>query len=51
MLIRQYGSLPEGVSYSIILMNILTPLIERYIKPRPFGAMKKLRKGGKKDEA
>ena len=48
MLIRQYGSLPEGVSYSIILMNILTPLIERYIKPRPFGAMKKTPEGGQK---
>lgn len=44
MLIRTFGSLPEGVSYSIMLMNILTPLIERYIKPRPFGA-KKQRKG------
>ena len=51
MLIRQYGSLPEGVSYSIILMNILTPLIERYIKPRPFGRQKQLRKGGGKNEA
>lgn len=35
LVIREFGSLPEGVSYSIILMNILTPLIERYIKPRP----------------
>ena len=48
MLIREFGSLPEGVSYSIILMNILTPLIERAIKPHPFGAPKK---GGAKDEA
>ncbi len=40
MLIREFGSLPEGVSYSIILMNIMTPLLERYIKPRPFGAVK-----------
>ena len=51
MVIREFGSLPEGVSYSIILMNILTPLIERAIKPRPFGALPKLRKGGRKDEA
>ena len=50
MVIREFGSLPEGVSYSIILMNILTPLIERAIKPRPFGALPKLRKGGRKDE-
>lgn len=40
LVIREFGSLPEGVSYSIILMNILTPLIERYIKPRAFGLVK-----------
>ena len=51
MLIREFGSLPEGVSYSIILMNILTPLIERAIKPHPFGAPKKQKKGGANDEA
>lgn len=43
LVIREFGSLPEGVSYSIILMNILTPLIERYIKPRAFGLVKKKR--------
>ncbi len=48
MLIREFGSLPEGVSYSIILMNILTPLIERAIKPRPFGSLPKAKKGGAK---
>lgn len=37
MLIRQFGSLPEGVSYSIIIMNILTPLIERGTRPVAFG--------------
>ena len=37
MLIRVFGSLTEGVSYAIILMNILTPLIERFTKPVPFG--------------
>jgi len=49
MVIREFGSLPEGVSYSIILMNILTPLIERYVKPRAFGSPKKVRKGGAKE--
>lgn len=48
IIIREFGSLPEGVSYSIILMNILTPLIERYIKPRPFGSLPKAKKGGAK---
>jgi electron transport complex protein RnfD len=37
MLIRRFGSLPEGVSYSIILMNIMTPLLERWIKVVPYG--------------
>ena len=40
MVIREFGSLPEGVSYSIILMNILTPLLERAIKPRAFGSQR-----------
>ena len=39
-LIRLFGNLPEGVSYSIILMNILTPLIERFTTPKPFGTVK-----------
>ena len=40
ILIREFGSLPEGVSYSIVLMNILVPLIERWVKPRAFGKPK-----------
>lgn len=40
VLIREFGSLPEGVSYSIVLMNIVTPLIERYVRPRAFGKPK-----------
>ncbi|MFI3207185.1 MAG: RnfABCDGE type electron transport complex subunit D [Clostridia bacterium] len=40
VLIRVYGSLPEGVSYSIVIMNILVPLIERVVKITPFGAKK-----------
>ena len=37
MLIRVFGSLPEGVSFSIVLMNILVPLTERISRPKPFG--------------
>lgn len=37
MVIRQFGSLPEGVSFSIVLMNILVPYIERLTRPVPFG--------------
>lgn len=40
VIIREFGSLPEGVSYSIVLMNIITPLIERYVKPTAFGKAK-----------
>ena len=37
VLIRRFGALPEGVSFSIILMNILVPHIERLTRPKPFG--------------
>lgn len=35
--IRQFSSLPEGVSYAILLMNILTPHINRLTLSKPFG--------------
>lgn len=35
--IRHFGSLPEGVSYSILIMNILTPHINRFTLSKPFG--------------
>ncbi len=37
MIIRVYGGLAEGVMYSVLLMNAVTPLINRYMKPRIFG--------------
>ncbi|NQT28796.1 MAG: RnfABCDGE type electron transport complex subunit D [Candidatus Omnitrophica bacterium] len=37
MIIRYFSGLPEGVMYSILFMNALTPLINRYTKPRRFG--------------
>lgn len=39
-IIRVYGSLPEGVSFSILLMNILTPHIDRLVMTKPFGTIK-----------
>jgi electron transport complex protein RnfD len=36
-LIRLYGSYPEGVSFAILIMNGLTPLINTYMKPKLFG--------------
>jgi electron transport complex protein RnfD len=44
VLIRAFGSMPEGVSYAVVLMNITVPLIERVTLPRTFG-----RSGGKED--
>ena len=38
--IRLYGGYPEGVSYSILLMNVATPLIDRFTAPKRFGAVK-----------
>ncbi len=37
MIFRIYSAMPEGVCFSILLMNALVPLIERYTKPKPFG--------------
>ncbi len=36
-LIRSYGTYPEGVTYAILLMNIATPLIDKYVKLRMYG--------------
>ena len=36
-IIRLYGGYPEGVSYSILLMNLTVPLIDTYVKKRRFG--------------
>lgn len=38
--IRAYGIYPEGVTFAILLMNIVTPLIDRSIKPRVYGSVK-----------
>lgn len=36
--IRQFGSFPEGVSFAILLMNVLTPYIEQLTRSKAFGA-------------
>jgi len=40
MMIRKLGGYPEGVSYSILLMNIVTPMIDKYVTPKLFGGAK-----------
>ncbi|WP_290095808.1 RnfABCDGE type electron transport complex subunit D [uncultured Duncaniella sp.] len=37
IIIRQLGAYPEGMSFAILIMNGVTPLINRYMKPRKFG--------------
>ncbi len=40
VLIRVFGGYPEGVSYSILLMNLCVPLIDRWTTPKKFGYVK-----------
>ena len=37
IIIRNWGSYPEGMSFAILIMNGFTPLINNYIKPKRFG--------------
>ncbi len=37
--IRVFGSYPEGVSFAILFMNLITPLIDRCTQTKPFGAV------------
>ena len=41
VIIRQHGIYPEGVTYAILIMNILTPLIDKFTKRRVYGEVKK----------
>lgn len=40
MIIRIWGIYPEGISFAILIMNAMVPLIDRYVKPTRFGAVK-----------
>lgn len=40
VLIRELGAMPEGVCFSILIFNAVTPLIDRHIQPKPFGFRK-----------
>lgn len=40
MTIRLWGAYPEGMSFAILIMNSVVPLINKYIKPRRFGSKK-----------
>jgi len=45
--IRKFSGYPEGVSYSILIMNAAVPIIDRYTHPKWFGWAKKKRRGQK----
>jgi electron transport complex protein RnfD len=47
VLIRTFGSYPEGVSFAILIMNSFTPLINKYIKPKRFGEKPAIQKAYK----
>jgi electron transport complex protein RnfD len=40
VLIRVWGNYPEGVSFAILLMNILSPYITKATSPKPLGGAK-----------
>lgn len=46
-LIREFANYPEGVSFSILVMNCLTPLIDRFTAVKPFGAITPKKEGKK----
>jgi len=41
VVIRNWGSYPEGMSFAILIMNAFTPLINAYVKPKRFGEVVK----------
>ncbi|MDW7740000.1 MAG: RnfABCDGE type electron transport complex subunit D [Bacillota bacterium] len=41
MLIRVWGTMPEGVTFAILIMNAVTPIIDNFTVPRQFGGVKK----------
>lgn len=44
IILRLFSGYPEGVMFSILLMNAATPLIERFTRPKPFGYKKPVKK-------
>jgi electron transport complex protein RnfD len=40
IIIRTFGSYPEGMSFAILFFNALVPLINKYIRPKLFGEVK-----------
>lgn len=51
MLIRVFASYPEGMSFAVLIMNCVTPLIDKYIYPKPFGYVRPVKNKGKEGGA
>ncbi len=43
IIIRVFGAYPEGVSFAILIMNAVVPIINKYMRPKLFGAVKKVK--------
>lgn len=48
MILRLFSGYPEGVMFAVLIMNALTPLINRWTIPTPFGGLLKQAKGAQK---
>ena len=44
MFIRLWGPYPEGMSFAILIMNSVVPLIDKYVRPKRFGTTKRVAK-------
>ncbi|MGI6152540.1 MAG: RnfABCDGE type electron transport complex subunit D [Christensenellaceae bacterium] len=44
MVVRLWGGYPEGVSFSILFMNLITPLLNKAMRPKVFGEVKRVEK-------
>ncbi len=50
-LIRSFGNFPEGFSFALLIMNLVVPLLDKYIIPKPFGYVKTKKPRKKADGA
>lgn len=50
MIIRLQGNYPEGVLFSILIMNMFVPVLDRHLRSKVFGKLKKKKKGGVENE-
>lgn len=46
VIIRLFGGYPEGVSFAILLMNSVVPIIDRYTAPKKFGFVAEVKPKG-----